>query len=64
MPNVVIDGPKINDLEVKRQLIKEITDALEKAYKIPRNAYIIVIRENSLENVGVGGKLLTDRIYQ
>ncbi len=41
MPNVVIDGPKINDLEVKRQLIKEITDALEKAYKIPRNAYII-----------------------
>ena len=64
MPNVVIDGPKINDLEVKRQLIKEITDALEKAYKIPRNAYIIVIRENSPENVGVGGKLLTDRIYQ
>jgi len=64
MPNVVIDGPKINDLEVKRQLIKEITDALEKAYKIPRNAYIIVIRENSPENVGVGGTLLTDRINQ
>jgi len=39
MPNVVIDGPKIEDLEVKRTLVKEITDALEKAYKIPRFAY-------------------------
>jgi len=24
MPNVVIDGPKIEDLEVKRTLVKEI----------------------------------------
>jgi 4-oxalocrotonate tautomerase len=62
MPNVSIDGPKIRDLNIKRQLIKEITDALEKAYKIPRNAYNIVIRENPPENVGVGGVLLADRI--
>jgi len=61
MPNVVIDGPKIEDLEVKRTLVKEITDALEKAYKIPRFAYSIVIRENSPENVGVAGILLIDR---
>jgi 4-oxalocrotonate tautomerase len=61
MPNVVIDGPKIEDLEVKRTLIKEITDALEKAYKIPRFAYSIVIRENSPNNVGIGGTLLIDR---
>ena len=62
MPNVTIDGPKIKDLNIKRRLIKEITDALEKAYKIPRNAYNIVIRENPPENVGVGGVLLADRI--
>lgn len=61
MPNVIIEGPKIEDLEVKRNLVKEITDALEKAYKIPRFAYSIVIKENSPENVSVGGNLLIDR---
>lgn len=62
MPNVIIDGPQIENLEIKRQLVKDITDALEKAYKIPRNAYVVVIKENSPENVGVGGTLLIDRI--
>ena len=62
MPNVVIDGPKIEDLEVKRQLVKDITDALEKAYKISRDAYVVVIKENSPENVGVGGTLIIDRM--
>ncbi len=35
MPDVVIDGPKIEDVDVKRTLVKEVTDAMEKAYKIP-----------------------------
>jgi len=61
MPNVTIDGPKIEDVEIKRVLVKEITDALEKAYKIPREAYVVVIKENLPENVGVGGKLILDR---
>jgi len=61
MPNVVIDGPKIEEIEVKRTLVKEITDALEKAYKIPRFAYTVLIRENKPENVGVAGTLLIDR---
>ena len=61
MPNAIIDGPPIKDLEVKRVLVKEITDAMEKAYKIPREAYVILIKENLPENVGVGGKLIIDR---
>lgn len=61
MPNVTIDGPKIEDVEIKRVLVKEITDALEKAYKIPREAYVVLIKENSPENVGVGGKLILDK---
>ena len=61
MPNVTIDGPKIEDVEIKRTLVKEITDALEKAYTIPREAYVVVIKENAPENVGVGGKLIVDR---
>ncbi|MEA2033527.1 MAG: tautomerase family protein [Euryarchaeota archaeon] len=46
---------------MKRVLVKEITDALEKAYKIPREAYVVLIKENSPENVGVGGKLIIDK---
>ena len=56
----MIEGPKIEDVETKRELVKEITDALEKAYKIPREAYVVLIKENSPENVGVGGKLIID----
>lgn len=61
MPTANLSGPKIEDIEIKRKLVKEITDAMEKAYKIPREAYIVVIKENPPENVGVGGELLIDR---
>ena len=61
MPNATIDGPPIEDLEIKRVLVKEITDAMEKAYKIPREAYVVLIKENKPENVGVGGELIIDR---
>ena len=61
MPIATIEGPKIEDIEIKRVLVKEITDALEKAYKIPREAYVVVIKENLPENVSVGGKLIIDK---
>ena len=61
MPSATIDGPKIEDVKVKRVLVKEITDALEKAYKIPRQAYVVLIKENLPENVGVGGELILHR---
>ena len=60
MPNITIDGPKIENIEIKRVLIQEITASIEKAYKIPKEHVIIVIKENSPENVGVAGKLVAD----
>jgi 4-oxalocrotonate tautomerase len=62
MPNVTIDGPIIEDLDSKRTLTREITDALEKAYGFPRQAYVVTIKENPPENVCVGGELICDRI--
>jgi len=62
MPNAYIDGPAITDLDRKRTLGREITDAMEKAYGIPRQAYVVVINECPPENVCVGGELLCDRI--
>jgi len=61
MPSVVINGPKIDDIEIKRELVKDITDALEKAYKLRREAYSVVIKENPPENVGSGGILIIDK---
>jgi len=62
MPNVTVDGPAIGSLEKKRTLTREITDALEKAYGLPRDAYVVIIRENPPENVCVGGQLICDRM--
>lgn len=61
MPDAKIYGPKIGDLEIKRVLVKEITDALEKAYKIPRQGYVVTIFETMPENVGIGGVLNIDK---
>ena len=61
MPNITIEGPKLEDLEAKRILIKEITEAIERAYKLPREHTLIVIKENLPENVGIGGILISDK---
>jgi len=63
MPNITIDGPPLTDLdlETKRTLVKEITDAALKAYRLPKEAMVVVIKENPPENVGVGGILIVDR---
>lgn len=62
MPTATVDGPIIEDLDKKRQLTLEITDALEKAYGLPRQVFVVVIKENPPENVCVGGELICDRI--
>ncbi len=62
MPSAEIAGPKINDIDLKRQLVKEVTDSMMKAYKIPNpSSFIVTIIETSAENVAVGGELIADK---
>ena len=61
MPNIYVEGPFIKDLDKKRLLVQELTDAAARAYGFPKEAMVVVIRENPPENVGVGGKLIVDR---
>jgi len=61
MPNITIDGPVLEDIGRKRKLVEEMTDAAVKAYDLPREAIVVLIKENRPENVGVGGKLIIDR---
>ncbi|MGA1871908.1 MAG: 4-oxalocrotonate tautomerase DmpI [bacterium] len=61
MPNITIEGPVIKDVNKKRTLVKELTDAAAKAYSLPQQTIVVLIKENSPENVGVAGTLLIDR---
>jgi len=61
MPNISIEGPIIGNVDKKRILVQEVTDATTKAYGLPRETIVVIIKENSPENVGVGGKLNIDR---
>jgi 4-oxalocrotonate tautomerase len=63
MPQITVEGPIVKDVSKKRQLVKDLTDAATKAYGLPAPAFVVLIKENAPENVGVGGELLADR-YQ
>ena len=64
MPSIQIEGPFIKDLDKKRELIREMTDAAVnvKAYGLPEEVIVVLIKQNAPENVGVGGSLLADRM--
>ena len=61
MPNIVVDGPPINDLEAKRELVQRITAAATEAYGLPAETMVVVLKENAPENVAIGGVLIADR---
>jgi len=61
MPNISIEGPVIEDIDKKRILVQEVTDAATKAYGLPQETIVVFIKENSPENIGVAGKLIIDR---
>ena len=61
MPTVTVDGPRIKDIDKKRVLVKEVTDAVSKAHGLPRELIVVVLKENDPENVSVGGQLIIDR---
>ena len=61
MPTITVEGPPV-PVEKKRLLVKSLTEAAAAAYEdISTDAFIVLIRENEAENVGVGGELLVDR---
>ena len=61
MPLITIEAPAM-DNETKAKLIQELTAKASEVIKLPAQAFTIIIHENSSDNVGVGGKVLTDLI--
>jgi 4-oxalocrotonate tautomerase len=60
MPIITLEGPRIQDLDTRRTLVRELTDAAARAYGLPREKMVVLIRENTPEQVAVGGELLAD----
>ena len=60
MPNITIEGPPVKDLDVKRKLVKGLTEVAVEAYGLSAQKIRVVIKENLPENVARGGELLLD----
>ena len=60
MPIITLEGPEIKDGDTRRTLVRELTDAAARAYGLPREKMIVLIRENKPDQVAVGGELLVD----
>ena len=46
--------------EQKQALIAELTDAASRSMGIDAEAFYVLIKENSTDNWGLGGRVLTD----
>ncbi|WP_018704054.1 4-oxalocrotonate tautomerase DmpI [Anaeromusa acidaminophila] len=60
MPVITIEGALMN-VEQKRKLAKVLTREAAEIMSVPEAAFIVLLKENSHENIGVGGTLLADR---
>ena len=61
MPIIRVDGPKVKELDKKREFVKSVTEAATTLYGMPEQAIVVLLQETSPDNVGVGGKLIIDR---
>ncbi|WP_147565672.1 4-oxalocrotonate tautomerase DmpI [Clostridium tyrobutyricum] len=60
MPLIKIEGPKITK-EQKEQIVSELVTSTSKILNIPEQAFVTLIKENKLENIGSGTHLLSDK---
>lgn len=58
MPFIKIEGGIINK-EQKERLISEFTRVASETLCIPEDAFVVLIKENDMDNWGVGGKVLS-----
>ena len=62
MPVIQVNVMKQPDIEKKKKLVAKLTDAMVEVYGVPREAVIVMIKEDELENVGLGGVLAVEKL--
>ena len=59
MPVITLEVSQLTK-DQKREIIRQFTDTASEITKIPKEAFVILIKENPLGNIGNGGKTLED----
>lgn len=59
MPVITVEAASL-DMEQKRGLASELTDVAARILGLPEEIIYVFLKENPLENIGVGGSLLSD----
>jgi 4-oxalocrotonate tautomerase len=62
MPVITVDIGMLPDREIKAALVKALTSSASSVTRIPEEKFIVLINELERDNIGVGGKLLSDLI--
>lgn len=59
MPVITVELSR-KPTEVKAELIKELSETAARVTGIPQDKFIVLINEYETENIGVGGKPLSE----
>ena len=60
MPVITIDLAVLDSKEKKSQLVEALTLAASGVTLIPKEKFIVIVNELDRDNIGVGGRLLSD----
>lgn len=60
MPVITMESSKL-DKSQKAQLVKEFTESATRILNMPPETFTVYLKENELDNIGFGGKLLSDK---
>lgn len=60
MPVITMEAATLTK-DQKQQLVQELTESAARITGVPKEAFIVLVKENPMDNIGVGGKLLSDR---
>jgi len=61
MPEIIVYAVEGRSSEVKRALVKEITDAVVRNFSVPAENVVVQIVESAKESKARGGILFSDR---
>lgn len=62
MPIVTIEGPSGVSKETKKELIEKVSKTVADTYGMKIEQINVIVYENESDNVGVGGKQLSELI--
>jgi 4-oxalocrotonate tautomerase len=60
MPVITIEAAKLSK-EQKRELVASLTKSASSIMNTPEQAYVVIVKENDIDNIGVGGILVSEK---